>query len=249
MKEEIPTNTTLNLMRNIVIGIWAGLLITPVVGIICVFLYDIVAGGILGLFYPVLWLFAIWGGIEVSAPWIPAGVIVGAGVGVYKTHKSNTASRFAVFLASIVLLGTLILWGTWRVSLKYNANRVNIGNHYKTLYESFRREDYEPAYALMTPKYREEHTIEELQSDFSFLRSDWDSEELHPNYSVKVKDNRACLYPDNKLPLPSLWWAGPEFELELVEGEWYFTGRYDWHMGEEGVQSVGGDGILVCFGW
>lgn len=102
-----------------------------------------------------------------------------------------------------------------------------IDTRYTELYESFNREDYETAYGLMTPKYRELYTLDEFRSEFGFLEgATWLI--LHPNRSLKLSDSKAYLYPRNRLTMEILW-AGPEFELEKIEGVWYFTGEYEWY--------------------
>lgn len=104
--------------------------------------------------------------------------------------------------------------------------KVDIIFRYTEFHESCNQENYEKAYSFMSPDYRQIHTLEQFISDSGTFGEEW--LELHPNYSLKFSGNRAYLYPQNAAN--PFFWSGPEYELIKIEGVWYFTGNYTWHL-------------------
>lgn len=79
----------------------------------------------------------------------------------------------------------------------------------------------------MSPTYRQAYTIGEFQSDFDFL-GDSRGEQLRSDHSVRFSDSKAYLYPSGPWWIVGFYGGGYMFELEKLEGVWYFTGEYEY---------------------
>jgi hypothetical protein len=221
---------------RVIVGAILGIIGTFSASIVCLFLYELFLGEGINICHPFALLFVIMGGTIGIIPWTPLGAFIGASTSVYMLQKSEQVPRTFVYSAYSVLFVVLISWGGRQLSLKYNPDRVAIGARYNTFCKNYNPVEYGTAYMIMSPQYHKEYTPEEFLQGFGL--PDFGECKLHPNYSVKFANSKACLYPGNKQPWSTfdwLGWHGAEFELEQIKGEWYFTGRYDWHMGEEGT--------------
>jgi hypothetical protein len=148
-----------------------------------------------------------------------------------KAKKGSNDKK--MFVGSIVFLlfciaPTLVCCGPSLVSsIQYRADIKVIETRYTEFYDSYRDKNYETAFNYMSPEYRQSHTIEEFIYDFDFLTGgDW--LRLKSGRSLRISDDKAKLYPRNQWAVPFLW-AGPEYSLVKIDGEWYLTGEYIWY--------------------
>jgi uncharacterized membrane protein YgaE (UPF0421/DUF939 family) len=181
-------------------GIAIGIIAIFVVSIVLIFLYAAFTGGIRAIFFSGIWEFVILIAVLLGIPWLPVGIFLGAGVSIYKMYKSQRVSKGAIGIASSIFMMVIILLVGLKTCGYYDSERESIRNRYKLLCESCDRKDYELAYTLMTPQYREEHTVDDLQ-EYCWLVGNLTRErKLYLNHSIKLFDYKACLYPGDESP-------------------------------------------------
>ena len=98
-------------------------------------------------------------------------------------------------------------------------------------YQSFRgalnSENWEAAYLLMSPEYREEHTVKEFEEDILLLidttylsEPDWVQEiNIH---AIHPSGTKAWLVPERRISKDFHPSYGVGWNLVKVNGQWYF---------------------------
>jgi 4-amino-4-deoxy-L-arabinose transferase-like glycosyltransferase len=209
--------------------------------------FAIIGNGLYGLFYAlivglnkyrhagVLIEETLWGlrwgllaGVILALP----GALIGAIVAfLHFLWIRSTDRRALVIIYS--LLGVIVLvFG----SLSYYQNRQNeaaIEARYLRFCPAVYNHWYKEAYTYMTPEYRRTHTLNEFVLDEelkSGLYNDIDlwGCSLDPKYSIDVSGNQAIVWPGHNAFME--WYGGPSYELERIDGEWYFTGESEWYV-------------------
>lgn len=126
----------------------------------------------------------------------------------------------AAALASSVLFATAAC-----VRQVSGPERQAIESRYIAWYLALADKRHAEAYDVMSPTYRAEHTLEEFVDRFSHEGSGW--RRLSPKCLVRKEGSLAYLFPNEYrwMELSS----GPEYELEVIDGEWFLTGETLWY--------------------
>ena len=93
--------------------------------------------------------------------------------------------------------------------------------HCIQFYESFSNGDMATAYRFMSPRYKQNHSLEDFGKDPGFA----DLESEHPHASLSLFGNGASLYRDEVGTFDL--YLGYVHYWTRSDGRWYFTGEYD----------------------
>lgn len=102
---------------------------------------------------------------------------------------------------------------------------------YHALREAFVSGEYELAFDLMSPDYRQTRTSDEFRSDMSWLQDTNALESVDSIYTVEVKSREEAFFIAD--PKASYWYRtcyGISLDFEKIDGKWYFTGRTGFYM-------------------
>jgi len=173
----------------------------------------------------------LWGllaGVILALP----GALIGAIVTFLRFLWVRSTNRRALVIICSLLGVVGLVFG----SLLYYQNRQNeaaIKARYLQFCPAVYNHWYKEAYTYMTPEYRRTHTLNEfvLDEELKFgLYNDIDiwGCSLDPKYSIDVSGNQATVWPGRNVFME--WYGGPSYEMEQVDGEWYFTGESEWYV-------------------
>jgi hypothetical protein len=99
-----------------------------------------------------------------------------------------------------------------------------VETRYIRFYEDLSNEDYETAFTYMIPYYQRTHTLEEFKRHFSYIDNELTA--FEQEHCISISINRAYI---SSCETGFLWSTiGLVVELEKLDGEWYFTGKYYW---------------------
>jgi hypothetical protein len=116
---------------------------------------------------------------------------------------------------------------------KGQRDKVVVRMRYLEFCSSILEDRYQDAYLLMSPDYRQTHTIREFQQGPELLGDVFTGLntigcDLDDESSISIFGNRATICPE---PTPLFdWYAGPTYDWKRIEGEWYFTGESEWSV-------------------
>jgi hypothetical protein len=213
------------LIISLIVGAILGTMLTVVLGMIGAAVYMLGPLCVCGLVMPVYWLLAAIGGTVNTLSWIPLGALIGATGSLYTLHRSKGVPKQLLYAIGGILLAFGLAALAFPLASSGYRDRTAIAERYTQFYDGYNNGEYEKAYSFMSPAYRQTHTIEKFKSDFDFLGSS--NEQLRPGHSIRFSNNKAYLYPTDQWWKIGLLGSGYEFELEKVEGNWYFTGEYN----------------------
>ena len=126
-------------------------------------------------------------------------------------------------LTGCILLAIALVLLVCQVVPPRCRDRAAIAARYAEFYESLNSSEYEQAYSLMSPTYRQTHSLRSFGYHFD---SPHIIPQLGTDHSITFSGNKAYLYPTSRWWLTGILDSGYQFELEKVEESWYFTGEY-----------------------
>jgi hypothetical protein len=221
--------TIVELAINLVGGAVIGTIATLILGMIRVAFYLFGPACIVSLVVPAFWLLTAIGGTASTLCWLPLGALIGAFCALGRLCWVRQVPKKIVYPAGGILFALILVVLGFLIVPPGHQDRVAIAERYTQFNESFNNGNYELAYSFMSPTYRQTHTIETFKSDFDFLAI-LDGEPLEPGYSVILFGDKANLCPDGPRWGLGIVWSGREYELEKIEGVWYFTGEYEFYL-------------------
>jgi hypothetical protein len=142
----------------------------------------------------------------------------------------SAAKRIAIAISCLVfgvlLFECLICSGILIIQPSEDAD---IAARYAQFQSAIADYKYEIAYQYMSPAYRLGHTIEQFKQERGYAADDsLGLTALHPNHCLRVNGEQAILYPRDCSGFLTFW-TGYAYELVRVNGEWYFSGNYEWY--------------------
>ena len=128
---------------------------------------------------------------------------------------------FALVLVVALLLSSCLTYRRWQSYVRKRC-RQQIETRIDTFNRALTNSDYDGAFEVMSPAYRESHSVSAFKSDFAG-RID-----LESGWLLSFRGGTAWIYPYRAGYFELL--NGPEYEMEQIDDEWYLTGAVEWYL-------------------
>ncbi len=143
----------------------------------------------------------------------------------YRQHQQNAKKTIAVKIGGCVL-GGLVLLGcvqimSWIDYWWYRDDRTEIDSTFIDFNVALSEGRTADAYEMMSPEYRNRHSVKRFQIDFS----EHGTSTLYPYRCLHIFSGRAELDPDDAWDELA---SGPIYRWVKVDGKWYLTGEVEW---------------------
>lgn len=128
-------------------------------------------------------------------------------------------------------IALILVYFVWRFD-ELRQSQAELLVTYQTLTQAIQQGDFERGFDLMSPNYRQKHSLEDFQRDLDFYQR---MDALNPAdsiYNVYVDEDYAMIVAD---PRASIWYrpsAGVSFDVEKIGSTWYFAGKFGFFMAD-----------------
>jgi hypothetical protein len=115
-------------------------------------------------------------------------------------------------------------------SMRKNQNEIMI--YYQQFHQAVNRAEYDKAYSLMSPNYRQKYSVEEFEDDVSLLLSMGALTRIDSPYVADFIGDQAYIVADERTSLFYRPVEGIALELEKIDDEWYLIGNYSFYLAD-----------------
>lgn len=164
--------------------------------------------------------------------WAPLGALGGAICALLRFFWLNTSNKRRLIRVYVIVAAVAL--ASWPLMcFKSQRDEAAVRIRYLEFCSSILEDRYQDAYLLMSPDYRQTHSLGEFQEDPKLLDNVFSGIstigcDLDKKGSIGVFGNRATVFPE---PSPVFYWyVGPSYDWKRIEGEWYFTGESVWSI-------------------
>ena len=127
-----------------------------------------------------------------------------------KTSKKSVRKAI-ITIALLIVSGILLTW------IYFLPDKRHVSEIYVRLEEVKQSRNFQSGYELMSPSYKETHSIEEFQKDLPAMFSG-----LLGSPNMNWSKTTAIIAPGR-------WAGGPLIRFSKIEGKWFCDGIIDWY--------------------
>jgi len=178
-------------------------------------------GVVESLYYATMW--------TILGDWPLFGALLGIGVailsfwGTAKLRNISLMKPKGAILVMCVVVGLVSTFAYWK-----QKNAKAIDAQCVSMCEALNNQDYQTAYAYVSPGYQQERTLEQFIQQIESKSFFWSACHLEPQRYIATFGNRARLFVGNVSFYTA--YSGAVLELEKVNGVWCFTDRNYWAL-------------------
>jgi hypothetical protein len=138
-------------------------------------------------------------------------------------QEYRRAFNIMKIIIKILIVTCAVLWIWEHINYYLTVKDKSMIDSLYIHFEGYIREgNYVKAYKFMSPSFKDSHDLESFTHLFSAIQED-EAYRLHPQRSLYFTGSKAWLFPKD-ISIRSNR-HGATFELEKIEGKWYFTGN------------------------
>ena len=143
--------------------------------------------------------------------------------------KIRNYSKTILRISILVTVGVLSYYGYQYSTIRSEQQKVLIT--YQAFRQALLKEDYQSAYELMTPRWRAEHSVNDVKAETEDFLSLGPEDSIHSVHIYSAMDYLDLEAQAEIVPSPyTSWWyreaVGDSWWFEKVDTEWYVSPEY-----------------------